>query len=267
MIKPTRMRRIAVIFMMAAGLLPFSLILLGLAQQGHFEFLLHLLGGFGFFLHRNLPAISMNSATWIPGVSAFLLVLVVGHRFLKRWATYRGHAWSFTNTFCAAMLLPVLFGIAFIVPGALLQVDLLRQSPWFQPQRHHGAILKMALRNYAQAAFYLAEESPGKRFPHSLEAIEEADLMDVEAFVPFGDSYLPMEPFIYLGADQTLSSDPSLPLCISPPYPQNGVTFRQLITLAGEFVEIHDEEVDSWIERVYPRAKDKTHAASKHGKP
>ena len=69
-----------------------------------------------------------------------------------------------------------------------------------------------------------------ERFPDSLDAIEKQGLPD---FKPHRHTNLPSEPFIYLGAGLTLSSDEKLPLCISPPYRENGTNFRQVVTLGG----------------------------------
>ncbi len=97
-------------------------------------FLIRLLVGFLSFLTHNLSAISFDSGTWGPGIAAYLAALSLGHRFLSRWASRSGRPWSFATTFCVFLILPVLFGISFLVPGVLLQWDLLRQGPWIQSQ-------------------------------------------------------------------------------------------------------------------------------------
>lgn len=87
---------------------------------------------FGFvpFLKYNLPAISWNAATWGPGLGAFLIAVVVGHRYLSRWAKRTGRQWSFVTSFSLVMIVPVLFVISLIVPGVLLQWEVLRETVW-----------------------------------------------------------------------------------------------------------------------------------------
>jgi hypothetical protein len=79
--------------------------------------------------------------------------------------------------------------------------------------------------------------------------------MAVGKFNRLSDSMLPPEPFIYLGAGRTLSSDESLPLCISPPYREKGENFRQVATLGGQMIQIRDDELGEWIDRAVPRAE------------
>lgn len=86
--------------------------------------------GFWHFLAANLPAISWNAATWAPGLGAFLVAVVFLHRWLSRWASRTGRPWSFVTSFCLVSLVPVLFVIAFLVPGVLLQWEMLRESAW-----------------------------------------------------------------------------------------------------------------------------------------
>ncbi len=86
--------------------------------------------GFWYFLAANLPAISWNAATWGPGLGAFLIAVVFLHRLLSRWASRTGKQWSFATSFCVVSLVPVLFVIAFLVPGVLLQWEMLRESAW-----------------------------------------------------------------------------------------------------------------------------------------
>lgn len=99
---------------------------------GHDLLLVEFISGFYFFLQENLPAISWDAGTWGPGVGAFLLAMVVAHRFLRAWCDKTNRHWSFASTFCLMLLLPVLFTISFIVPGVLLQWEFLRQIPWIE---------------------------------------------------------------------------------------------------------------------------------------
>jgi len=96
------------------------------------EVLLHLTAGFYFFLRDNLPAMSFDAGTWGPGLTAFLLAMIFGHRFLSSWAARMGRYWSFGSSFCLALVVPVLFVISFIVPGVLLQWEMLRQVVWIE---------------------------------------------------------------------------------------------------------------------------------------
>jgi hypothetical protein len=88
------------------------------------------LTGFWHFLDANLPAISWNAATWGPGLGAFLLAVAFLHRWLGRWASRTGRPWSFATSVCLVLVVPVLFVISFIVPGVLLQWEMLRQTVW-----------------------------------------------------------------------------------------------------------------------------------------
>ena len=112
--------------------------------------------------------------------------------------------------------------------------------------------MRMAVLNCTQACWYLASDAPGERFPDSLDAIKERDLIDLARYIR---TSLPREPFIYLGAGLTMSSDGNLPLCISPPYREDGENFRQVATLDGKTIQIRDEDVDEWIDRVFPRTE------------
>lgn len=100
--------------------------------DGYDLVLLELITGFWFFLSRNLPSMSWDVGTWGPGLGAFLLATVFSHRFLARWAARTNRHWNFGTSLCLALMVPVLFVISFIVPGVLLQLEVLRQVPWFE---------------------------------------------------------------------------------------------------------------------------------------
>jgi hypothetical protein len=89
-----------------------------------------LVTGFWRFLGRNIPLISWNAATWGLGLGAFVLGVVLVHRWLASWAARTGRPWSWVTSFCLVALLPVLFVISFIVPGVLLQWEILREAVW-----------------------------------------------------------------------------------------------------------------------------------------
>ncbi len=93
---------------------------------------IEILIGFAFFLTHNLSAISFDSGTWGPGIAAYLTAMALSHRFLSTWARQSGRPWSLASTFCVFLILPVMFGISFLVPGVLLQWELLHQGPWIQ---------------------------------------------------------------------------------------------------------------------------------------
>lgn len=128
-------------FMRIVGVI--ALICLGLALSDMF---LHLsspfggydliferfIGGFWFFLRDSLPAISFDAGTWGPGVAALLLAMIFAHRFFAAWAVRTNRYWSCATSFCLVLVVPVLFVISFIVPGVLLQWEMLRQVVWLE---------------------------------------------------------------------------------------------------------------------------------------
>lgn len=73
---------------------------------------------------------SWDAGTWAPGVVSFLVATLFIHLFLSRWASRTGRHWSFWSSVCAALIVPVLFVISFLVPGVILQWEMLRQVPW-----------------------------------------------------------------------------------------------------------------------------------------
>ena len=117
------------LLLMGVGLL--LVILQIVSPYGGYDLLLfQFVTGFWFFLRENLPAMSFDAGTWGPGIGAFLLATILAHRFLTAWAVRTNRHWSFATTFCLALTVPVLFVISFIVPGVLLQWEILRQVPW-----------------------------------------------------------------------------------------------------------------------------------------
>lgn len=87
--------------------------------------------GFYHFLAANLPRISANADTLIPGIGAYLIATLAAHRMIAGFYQRRGKTWPFSNTCCLAALLPVLFIIAFLVPGVILQLKLIAGDSWF----------------------------------------------------------------------------------------------------------------------------------------
>lgn len=86
--------------------------------------------GFYQFLAVNLPRISVNADTLIPGIAAFAIATLAAHRMIAACYRKRGKHWPLSNTCCLAALLPVLFIIAFLVPGVILSVKLLVGESW-----------------------------------------------------------------------------------------------------------------------------------------
>ncbi|GAA5129897.1 hypothetical protein JIN84_03950 [Luteolibacter yonseiensis] len=126
-------RFIGTIVLILVGLFVTANLLYVFSPYGGYDLLfLEFVCGFYYFLGENLPAISWDAGTWGPGVGAFLLATVVIHRFLKSWFTRKSRHWSLASTFCVMALLPVSFAISFIVPGVILQWELLRQVHWIE---------------------------------------------------------------------------------------------------------------------------------------
>lgn len=127
------LRGVGVIALLLLGMIVLDIVLYQSSPFGGYELLFEeVVGGFWFFLRENLPAMSCDAGTWGPGLGAFLLATIVAHRFLKAWAARTNRHWSFATTFCLALIVPVLFVIAFIIPGVLLQWEILRQHHWIE---------------------------------------------------------------------------------------------------------------------------------------
>lgn len=125
------MRFLGVIVLIYVGIFVMLNFLYMLAPFGGYDLLFEeLLGGFWFFLRENVPAMSFDAGTWGPGLGAFLLATILAHRFLTAWAARTNRHWSLATTFCLVLTVPVMFVISFIVPGVLLQWEMLRQVPW-----------------------------------------------------------------------------------------------------------------------------------------
>lgn len=245
-------RRIGIWFLGFLATVAVLLVLLFMiAMAGGFgvlEIFWRLLTGFVAFLRVNLPRISSDAGTWGPGLAAFGLALVFGHYFLRGWARKRNRPWSAGSTLCAGLVLPLLFAISFLVPGVLLQVEMLGEVKWFGRSSSSDAQMKMQLRNLGMALFVYDEEKG--RLPDSLDELTELEFLAIDPLkLPSSGTESPPEPPIYLGRWLTMDSDGSLPLLISPSYPKNGAKVRQVLTMGSEFVEIRDEEVDAWIDK------------------
>lgn len=117
------------------GTIVVFLILIVVTPSVFFGLLFRFATGFYHFFAANLPVISINTDTLIPGIAAFVIATLAAHRMLAGFHQRRGKSWPFSNTCCLAALLPVLFIIAFLVPGVILQLQLLASELGFGAQR------------------------------------------------------------------------------------------------------------------------------------
>lgn len=252
-------RRIGCLFLaflaVAGVLLVLSFMIAMAGGFALFEIPWRLLTGFAWFLRENLPRISTDAGTWGPGLAAFVLALVVGHFFLRGWAKKRNRPWSAGSTLCAGLVLPLLFAISFLVPGVLLQVELLGDIRWFDRQRgktlvvHHMRQLQMAIiRGAADDS-----EDPFPDWPADFKP-EEREHWDALVLAA-RENGSPMEPPIYLGRWVTWESDADLPLLISPAHREGGKRVREVLTVGSEIVQIPAEDVDAWIDKAMAAGK------------
>jgi hypothetical protein len=108
---------------------------------------------------------------------AFGLALVVGHFFLSGWAKKRHRSWSAGSTLCAGLVLPLLFGISFLVPGVLLQVEMLGEMRWFSRERGKTMVV-YHMKNLHLAAWSKGLDEPGGKFPDWPEDLTPEELKD-----------------------------------------------------------------------------------------
>ncbi len=87
--------------------------------------------GFARFLARNVPTMTPNAATWVPGLAAFGTAVMVAHLMLAKPFRRKLGIWHLSHTFSLAMVFPLLFATAFLVPGVLLHSIPLANEPWF----------------------------------------------------------------------------------------------------------------------------------------
>jgi hypothetical protein len=92
-------------------------------MNGFVEALYHLLCGFVFFLGRNLTRMNFNADTLVPGLVTYGICVVILHLLLRRMCRARQRPWSIAASFQVALLLPALFGISFLIPGMILQIQ------------------------------------------------------------------------------------------------------------------------------------------------
>lgn len=231
-------------------------VLAGLISSGpgYLEAAFHLIAGSWFFLSERLPIISSDAGTWAPGLAAWVVALAVGHRSLRKWAGAHAGHWRITTTVCLGLLLPVLFVISFIVPGILRQVDGLREVRWFQRNSMKlSSLVKLELRNRAQACAALANEATDGKYPDSLDVLAERDWVRERLLNFSNDPNTPPEPPIYLGAGYTSDTAKDAPLMISPRFQERGIWQRIVVTVDGTMTMIQDDEVDAWLDRASQR--------------
>lgn len=153
------------------------------------------------------------------------------------------------------MVPPLLFAISFLVPGVLLQVELLGEMRWFDRERGKTMVVHH-MKNRHFAASLKGLDEPGGKFPDWPEDLTPEELKEWNALAQTDrENGKPPEPPIYLGRWLTMESDGSLPLLISPSYSKNGAKVRQVLTMGSEFVEIRDDEVDAWIDKTMMAGK------------
>ena len=245
--------RIGIILLACLVLLVMLAVLVG-SGLGPLDMVIHLVAGFGFFLYGNLPKVASDAGTWGPGLAAWLVALAVGHRFLRDWATSRGFQWRVTTTACLGLLLPVLFAMAFIVPGILLQVDGLRKVRWFDSNSiKRSSMARLELRNLAQACAGVANLDPDGKYPDSLDALVKQEYMSRRLLDLSDDNNIPPEHLIYLGTGYTRDTADDAPLAISPCFLERGNWRRIVVTVDGTMTMIQDDEVDALLDRVVPR--------------
>lgn len=248
----TRAKQILRIIGLALKLFVIALaVLLVLAFFGSsaFELIAHFVGGFVFFLMENVPKISTDHATWLPGIVAFLLATGLAHWMLKKAARKRDREWSFKTTACLALILPVLFVISFIVPGLILQADSLARIRWFENTRSSTrAMVTMDMRNLALSCQLHAEDRSTGRYPDSLDELS-ADFHSERWIHISSDSGGPSEQPIYLGAGCPINTNTNEALMISPPFRFRGEWQRVVLKFNGSNELIPATEADSWIDR------------------
>lgn len=190
------------------------------------------------FLSRNLPAISVNADVWVPGVVAFLIAVGVSHGLALRCAAKRGKRWPVSATVALAAVMPLLFAIAFLVPGILLHGRMLMDDGNLFERKgrgsERGANMVFA-RNHAQWIAHLMNEGGREKYPDTLLTEE----------MPSSGYDL-----IYPAAGMPAPLDASFPLIITPAYRDaEGVMRRWLFTADYEYREIPAEDLDVWLEK------------------
>lgn len=233
------------LFIIALVLL-FVMALIGISA---FELIAHLVGGFVFFLIENVPKVSADHATWLPGIAAFLLATGLAHWMLRKIAITRDREWSFKTTVCLALNLPVLFVISFIVPGVILQADSLARIRWFESSSGSTrAMVTMELRNLAILCQLHAQDGETGKYPDSLDELTADFHSEGRIHFP-SHSELPAEPPIYLGAGFPIDTNSDEALLISPAFKIRGEWKRVVQKFNGSVELIPALDAESWMDR------------------
>lgn len=252
-------RRIGILFLgfLASGAV-FLVLTLFIGMAGGFgmlEIIWRLLTGFIPFLQVNLPRISSDAGTWAPGLAAFGLALVVGHYFLRGWARKRNRPWSAGSTLCAGLVLPLLFAISFLVPGVLLQVEMLGKMKWFDRERGKAMVVHH-MRSLNLAVCLRDTDGNAEKFPDWPEELTPDELKDWNALAQSDrENGKPHEAPVYLGRWVTWKSAADMPLLISPAHREGGKLVRQVLKVDGGIVQIPAEDVDAWIDKAMAAGK------------
>lgn len=219
-----------------------------LISSGAYLQIYHLLFGFWFFLRDNLKAASPNADTWVPGLLAFIAALWIAHLYVAKWARMRGVHWSAASTLALGMFLPVLFALAFLVPGILFHARSLAEEPMMLRSRGSDAMLRNQLENFWMFAQDSALENKDGKFPETLDAyFSDSNPSALRRLDRQSSDDPPPEPPIYLGNFLNHNSDPELPLAITGPFLQEGHLHRLVINVRGEITLIRDQETHDWI--------------------
>lgn len=236
------------------GVLAVLLLLIGgpyLISSGAYLQIYHLVFGFWFFIRDNLKAASPNADTWVPGLLAFIAALWIAHRYVVKWARMRGVHWSAASTLALGMLLPVLFALAFLVPGILFHARSLGEEPMMLRSRGSDAMLRNQLDNFWMFAQDSALENKDGKFPETLDAyFSDSNPSALRQLDRQSSGDPPPEPPIYFGNFLNIDSDPELPLAITGPFLHRGHPHRLVINIGGNITLIPDHDTHHWILRV-----------------
>ncbi len=225
-----------------------------LISSGAYLQIYHLLFGFWFFLRDNLKAASPNADTWVPGVFAFIAALWIAHHYVVKWARMRGVHWTAASTLALGMLLPVLFALAFLVPGILFHARSLAEEPMMLRSRGSDAMLRNQLENFWMFAQDSALENKDGKFPETMDAyFSDSKPSALRRLDRQSSDDPPPEPPIYFGNFLNIDSDPELPLAITGPFLHRGHQHRLVINIKGNITLIRDQDTHNWIQRVMKR--------------
>jgi hypothetical protein len=152
------------------------------------------------------------------------------------------------------MFLPVLFALAFVVPGILFHARSLAEEPMMQRSRGSDAILRNQLENFWMFAQDSALENKDGKFPETMDAyFSDSKPNALRRHDRQSSDDPPPEPPIYLGNFLNHNSDPELPLAITGPFLHKGYPHRLVINIAGNITLIRDQDTHNWIRKVMKR--------------